>query len=307
MNHRRGLPFRIYYALALMAVSLVQLQAQEEKVEPYVFNLIQDEAIFEGSLANVPGDFYLMHWGTNTFGKHWDYVEGWFQYRGQEEQVRVSGLFSNDEVMLFTGSDIHDSIHNWRPNYDDYEAYHEERDLWERLDSLDSNQYTWKFRWGPRADQRYWRDGEEEKRFVLFFDQSKLTRSEEYLVWGQRSIPLAPLDLGGHSFEVIAYGDTAILMRYWYISNTYNPMGRCGAGFETGLSLLIFDREGLYRTRRHIPIESCWSGYYNELELQGDRIQIFLDMEDRTKVEYLDLRGFHQEAQKIYDQVYSEF
>ena len=84
-------------------------------------------------------------------------------------------------------------------------------------------------------------------------------------------------------------------------------MGRCGAGFESGLSLLIFDGEGLYRSRGLIPTESCWSGYYNELELQGDRIQIFLDMDDRTKVEYLDFKGFHQYAQKIYDQVYSEF
>lgn len=105
-------------------------------VEHYVLNLIQDEAIFEGSLANMPGDFYLKHGGTNTFGKHWDYAEGWFQCRGQEEQTGVSGLFSNDELMLFTGSSIHNSTDNWRLNYVYYEAYHEERDLWERLDSL---------------------------------------------------------------------------------------------------------------------------------------------------------------------------
>lgn len=290
-----------------MAVFVVQLQAQEEEVEPYVFNLIQDEAIFEGSLAHEAGDFYLRRSGSDAFAHHWHYVEGWFQFRGKPEQIKVSGLFSANEVMLFTGTRIHDSIDFWRPNYDDYEAYHEEQDLWKRLDSLESDQYQWKFRWGPTEELRYWREGDSDRRFVLFFDQSKLMRSEEYLVWGNRSIPLAALDLNAHSFEVIAHGDSTILLRYWYISNTYNPMGRCGAGFETGLHVLFFDREGLYRSQRHIPIESCWSGYYSELVLDGDRIRILLDMDDPNKLDYLDLKSFHQAPQAIFDKVFIDF
>lgn len=284
-----------------------RLSAQNEGERPYIFELNQTEGLFEGSLDNVPGDFYLYRSDYGDFGKHWDYVSGWFQYRGKSEQIPISGLISGPEAILFTGNSIHDSIEYWRPEYDNYRSYHDEANLWERLDSLKANYYDWKFRWGPAKDQRYWSKGEEQKRFVFFFEPSKLQRQEEYLVWGSRSIPLGELDLGAHSFEVIAFGDSTILMRYWYISNTFNPMGRCGAGTEAGLVVLHFDRMGLYKANRHFPIESCWVGYYHELELIGDSIQFNFPGEEGSGIEYINLKSFFQEPTAIYEQVFGEY
>ncbi len=257
----------------LILLLLFQLALFSQKESPYVLNVEQREGMFSATIGDKGAKFYLRSEGYTYYGKDWMELRGWFQFNDSDLQEQVSGIYIGQDLILFSGIEIQDSVELYTANFNDEWAYRDTVGVWEVLDSIKPEHYDRKFR--QSGNKRYTQSGDESSHFRIHLDASKLFNQKEYLIFPNgRLIDLETLNIMAREFTVVAYGDSNVLLQYFYTSNTWNPGGRCGAGYEHGLYILDFNQQGDYQGVRHIPLESCLGGLYAEWEFEGSQLMI---------------------------------
>ncbi len=284
------------------------LIAQGQKSDyPRVQIVEQHSAFFTGYLNNEAVVFYLEAWGSENMFQDYQELQGWFKKVDDSQQVEVHGILTSDDFLLFSGERLHDSLMNGISDYHasiDYQHV-PEITVWEMADALELAEGEYKFKKVGKETHAVF--GDDSLDLNLFFEGYKLNRRQEFLILSEEeAIDLYALDLEARNYTVMASGDGAILLRYFYTSNNWNPMGRCGAGYELGLYVLHFNEEGLFLNSEHFPIESCWTGILAELELVDTKLKLeYLDNELQEAL-FIDLKAFEESPDTIYSQLMTE-
>lgn len=284
--------------LILISLSLGKLGAQEfhSRVEEYVIQ----ESLFNGQIGEYPIRMYLQIVATEDRMHPYSVVEGWYSYNSVGEAIPVFGLQSGQQLLLFSGESYLDSIRELaNPELDFIDGYPDLIDPWPILSSEEFDFFEERFYF--TQNKAYWQKGAKKLDLRLSFDPFQLYRSFRHLVWDDgRAMDLEAMDLVGSGYSVMAENDHSILLHYIYDSNPWNPMGRCGAGFESGLYLLHFSEEGYFLKADHYPLESCNAGTYVEYSLQEDgKLKLESMGNDKHETLFIDLNVFDQSLESI--------
>jgi hypothetical protein len=289
------------YLLILAILIGFGVSAQIEA--PKVKRIQSSEAIFQGMIDTQSVEFYLVQVSGSSRFQDYAHLEGWYRFYGADtSKTPVMGIESGGELLLFSGAEYWDTLYGI---IDRGEAvYYEEAplDVWGILSNPDFNQFEERF--CLQGGDRYWQNGEEKRPFQVDFNGAKLRVYEEYLDFKYRSdLNLLELGMYHKGFEVLAWSDGEVLLSYFYDSNPWNPMGRCGAGFESGLCRIWFDVDGGYQGHETYWLESCNSGYYAELELEEEQLNMkIFDGEVQDSVQ-LNLGIYQQAPAAILDSI----
>jgi len=293
--------------LVLLLSLLCFLSQAQDTDYPKVQMVEQHSAFFNGYLKNEAVVFYLEAWGSENMFQDYQELQGWFQWAEDSQQIVLHGVLSDDDFLLFSGDRLRDSLMNGISDYHasiDYQHV-PEFTVWEMADALKLAEGEYKFKKVGKETTAVF--GDDSLDLNLFFEGYKLNRRQEFLILSEEeAIDLYALDLEARNYTVMASGDGAILLRYFYTSNNWNPMGRCGAGYELGIYVLHFNEAGLFLNSEHFPIESCWTGILAEIELVDTKLKLeYLDNELQGS-RFIDLKVFEESPDTIYSQLMTE-
>lgn len=291
------------FLVLMLSFFCFRSQGQENKY-PRLQIVEQHSAFYNGYLNNKAIVFYLEAWGAENRFQDYQELQGWVQWAEDSQQIVLHGVLSDDDFLLFSGERLRDSLMNGISDYHasiDYQHV-PEITVWEMADALELVKDEFKFRKVGKETNAVF--GDDSLDLNLFFEGYKLNRRQEFLILSEEeALDLAALGLEARNYTMIASGEGVILLRYFYYSNTWNPMGRCGAGFELGLYLLNFSEEGFFLEAKHFPIESCWTGFLAEIELMGSDLKLEYLENEVLKTRTINLEAFEESPKRIYDQL----
>ncbi|MCR9154593.1 MAG: hypothetical protein NXI09_10820 [Bacteroidetes bacterium] len=292
--------------LVLMGLNAA-LKAQAGEY-PRVELIENNAAFFDGYLEDVQLRFYLEADGERNMYSNYLDLEGWYQNKDDTSKHWISGMLYDAGFVLYEGKAISDSFDQMRYHYNDrmYSGEYPGYALADALDSLElaADELKLQFIDGKYSALR----GEDSLQFRMVFDEQKLFFRREFLLLNEsRSLDLYELDLSARGYSVLAKSSNQILLHYQYVSNNWNPMGRCGAGYEIGLYLIEFEKHSaVYKSNKHYVLESCWSGAYWELERKGNGIEL-QSMEEGEANEFIDLSDFDANPDSIYSNIINRY
>ncbi|WP_421753891.1 hypothetical protein [Croceimicrobium sp.] len=281
-----------------ISLSIGNLGAQDfhSRIEEHVIQ----ESLFNGQIGDYPIRMYLQIVATEDRMHPYTVVEGWYSYNSVGTAIPIFGLQSGQQLLLFSGDAYMDSIREIAyPELDFVDGYPDLMDPWPILSSEEFDFFGERFHF--TQDNAYWQKGAKKEELRLSFDPSQLYRSFRHLVWDDgRAMDLEAMGLVGSGYSVLAENEYSVLLHYIYDSNPWNPMGRCGAGFETGLYLIHFSVEGFFLKADHYALESCNAGTYIEYSLEEDGRLKLESMHDEGQEDlFIDLNVFDQSPGSI--------
>lgn len=234
--------------------------------QPKVHYIRVNEALFEGRIDTQFIQLYIQKISGPSRIQDYTVLEGWYRKMNDTQRVYLKGISSSDEFMLFSGEAYRDTLDRLIDR--DFEDYYNEEyiDGWAILNDPDFDQFE--IRLNQQRGNCYWQKGAERRPLILDYQQSKINYYAEFLKYNHdEAINLLELGMYHKGFSVVAWSTRTVLLNYFYDSNPWNPMGRCGAGFESGLCILHFDADGVYSHYEEFPIESCNTGVYSEYRI----------------------------------------
>lgn len=254
---------------ALLFVNTAFGQITQAKVHQIRVN----DAFFEGRIDTQFIQLFVHKLSGPSRIQDYSVLEAWYRNVNDTQRVHLKGISSSDEFLLFSGQAYRDTLDRLIDR--NFEDYNEETylDAWSILSNPDFDQFE--IRLNQQRGNSYWQKGGQCKPLILDYDPTKINFHAEFLQYDHgQALNLLELAMDHKGFRVVAWSTRTVLLQYFYDSNPWNPMGRCGAGYESGLCILHFDADGGYSRYEEFPIESCNSGLYSEYELGDNQFTI---------------------------------
>jgi hypothetical protein len=287
----------------LLIVAICETQGQLINQELGVLNVMQEQVLWEGEIAGRPIDIFIAVHDYAVFNRQEKTYLGWYRIKPDGLVKPLVGRMLNEGLTLYHFA-IADSGDRFLhiPNdpdlyYKDYAAFDSVDHYLEKMVLRAQNSIF--IKQGEEAQPLYlkdfFKDIEQEEEYLQLANGNYLSLSE-----------FAPL---GHGYQFIAAKQDQVLLSYSYLSNSFG-MGRCGAGFESGLAWLNFSDEGQYQSTNYLLIESCWKGIYTDSEiLDSTRIQFmgFSGLTDTMGMRILDLKGYNISPESLVQRLYEGY
>lgn len=252
---------------------------------------------FMGKIDTLFIEVYLQQINKPNYYEPYALLEGWYRSESDStNRIALKGIESAGKLLLFTGEEFRDSIDALIDRGD--AVYYEEAylDPWEILSDSAFDQFEERF--FLQGVNSYWQRGSQFLSLQLEFDAAKLNVYDEYLCIENDCVDLHDLAGYHHGFELLAWSDREVLLSFSYTSNTWNPMGRCGAGIEHGLCRLSFDEQGRFLSHQFYWLESCNQGYYTNWEVEGNKLHLHLHKGEEER-HIIDFDSYNASADSI--------
>jgi len=299
-------------ALLFFLALFLSLQLNSQVESPKILEIETKETFWSGTIGDENFIMYVYLDAQANRLRSYELISGYLQINGQEDRIYYRGMYSGNDFVIFQTGDYEDTLYDILNRGDDIYNAHEDIDAWAIV--TDSNFDLFEERWIYEKGRGQRQNTSRIELFSMHnFDRSALFFSRTFLEFPQGRY-LDMTTLGGirgiyhHGYEIVAWGDSAILLKFDYGSNPWNPMGRCGAGMELGLSEIIFDKERNPIAWQSWYLESCNNGIYAEYELRDSSLIIeTFEPNQENQYQEIDLRKYDQSLELIMDSIRFEY
>lgn len=249
-----------------LVLSISGFIAQEAKI--YIEDFTVNDQVIHGTIdEKYPITMYLkLEEYSSETGMFYS-VSGWYYYNTVKTKIPLVGIYSGGLTLYsFKDQARADSIK---------QLLSPVSNPWESVDELVSRSgFNEKF-YFEYSDYQYkgtWENAQ--KRLDVRFNLSEINLDERYGVLvipiqngAKKQIDLRQFGPMSNGYSIFASKYDAkgskVLLKY-KVSSTANPNGMCGAGFEIGYMLLIFDAKGTLLDYRLEDVESCLGNTWSE-------------------------------------------
>ncbi len=259
--------------LIYLSVFFLGYAQQPDKLE----EIYTSERLFQGIIHEKYAITMYLEYAQSS-GEHEGIysVEGWYYYNTVQKKIPVFGLYDNGDLTLFTSKNkaMKDSILHF--NYD-------AMNIWSGLEILKSKKgYDERFEIGPGTANQ-WTNKEKTLSVQLFANNLSIEQHETFLITSfenkQKVIALDEMlpTVSDLTLQHALHNSKqhSFLFSYDFVSNGY-VQGRCGAGFEKGYIVLLYDEHYHFITSNQLELESCYGGiYFEELPESSQQLKKF--------------------------------
>jgi hypothetical protein len=214
-------------------------------------------------------------------------VKGWYYYDKGKKKIPLVGVYDGQGLTLFS--------FKAKENQDKVTEMEYSGSTGEILDSIKSM---------PGFDERFdtstgeWSDGKKKLKFRFYDQDLDLYKNYQLLNITDnsetKSINLNEIIQYHSDFELVGYlknqSGIRILLKYEHLSRL-NIQGMCGAGYEIGYIILLYDKDLNLEKIEETEIESCLYDISNE-EIKSNQKNIkkfeVNDRDDKSKIVTID-------------------
>ncbi|WP_341906604.1 hypothetical protein [Fluviicola taffensis] len=242
------------------------LNAQEKKI--YIEDFTINDQLIHGVIDEKYSVTMYLTFEQYSYETGMFYsVSGWYYYDNIKKKIPLVGIYSGGLTLYsFADQARADSIKKLASPVSN---------PWESVDELmNRSGFTEKF-YFEYSDYQYkgtWENSQKKLGVSFSTSDINLDKAQSFLVIpvqnnGKKRLDLRQLGPMNNGYSVFASrydaAGSKVLLKY-SVSSTANPNGMCGAGYEIGYILLVFDSKGTLSDYRLEDVESCLGNFWSE-------------------------------------------
>ncbi|MBF7091041.1 hypothetical protein IUY40_05765 [Flavobacterium sp. ALJ2] len=242
---------------------MIDISAQNLKIE--LQNIRTEEKVMTGSInSKYPISVYLNFYNSSEDHMRIYSVKGWYYYENIKKRIPLVGIYDGGLTLYsFKTKEQQDQVLNFEPK----------GTVWKKIDILKNlTEFNEKFTYSEDDKSgNEWTDRKKKLKLELYNQDISILK--EYQVLNIKSpqinknINLSDLGIYDRGFELVNFANAAtgtkILLKFDYGSR-FNIQGMCGAGNETGYTILNYDSDFNLINIQRTEIESCLGNVYYE-------------------------------------------